>query len=104
MLFIEDMHMKNFQILFTDVKRFMGNEVNRLFLLIILVNLVMFLCLALEIHNLKKTINLEAEKLNNQIIQVNKKVDFRYFNTTHSLEDIHNLKIDTHNGEIKKKY
>lgn len=34
-------------------------------------------------------------------IKINKKVDFRYFNLNRSLEDIHNIEIDTLNGEIK---
>lgn len=29
-------------------------------------------------------------------------VDFRYFNTTRSLEDIHNVRIDTHYGDVRK--
>lgn len=34
-------------------------------------------------------------------IKINKKVDFRYFNLNRSLEDIHNIEINTLNGEIK---
>lgn len=34
-------------------------------------------------------------------IKINKKIDFRYFNLNRSLEDIHNIEINTLNGEIK---
>lgn len=37
-------------------------------------------------------------------IKTIKKVHYRYFNITHSLEDIHNVKIDTHLGNVIKKY
>lgn len=33
-----------------------------------------------------------------------KKVDFRYFNITRSLQDIHKVEIDTHKGRVTKKY
>ena len=33
-----------------------------------------------------------------------KKVHFRYFNLTHSLEEIHNVEIDTHHGDVIKRY
>lgn len=46
--------------------------------------------------------------LNNKITQANieikKKVDFRYFNTTKTLEELNNVDIDTLNGELKVKY
>ena len=34
------------------------------------------------------------------ILKCEKKVDFRYFNTTRSLEDIHSIKISTKDGLI----
>lgn len=33
--------------------------------------------------------------------KIRKKVDHRYFNTTRSLEQIHNVKINTFDGELK---
>lgn len=46
--------------------------------------------------------------LNNKITQANieikKKVDFRDFNTTKTLEELNNVDIDTLNGELKVKY
>lgn len=32
---------------------------------------------------------------------ISKKIDFRYFNTTRSLEYIHNVRIDTYDGSVK---
>lgn len=50
----------------------------------------------------------EYISLNNKITQANieikKKVDFRYFNTTKTLEELNNVDIDTLNGELKVKY
>lgn len=36
-------------------------------------------------------------------IKIKNKIDHRYFNTTTSLEEIHNVKINTYNGELKQK-
>ena len=38
----------------------------------------------------------------NNFDRVRKKIDHRYFNTTRSLEQIHNVEIDTYKGELKK--
>ena len=100
----EVVYMKNFQILFTDIKGFMGNEVNRLFILILIVNLILFGILNYQIYNVNKSVQHECNLLKVQIYNTEKKVDFRYFNITRSLEDIYNLKINTLNGEIKKRY
>ncbi len=34
---------------------------------------------------------------------IKKKVDYRYFNTTTTLEQIHNIDVNTYNGELKQK-
>lgn len=34
---------------------------------------------------------------------IKKKVDHRYFNTTTTLEQIHNVDVNTYNGELKQK-
>lgn len=39
--------------------------------------------------------------IHNDYIKIKKRIDFRYFNTTRSLEDIHNVEINTLNGELK---
>ena len=37
----------------------------------------------------------------NNITTLKKKIDHRYFNITNSLEDIHNVEIETLNGRVK---
>lgn len=44
-----------------------------------------------------------TNKIDNSTTVIKKKVDHRYFNTTTSLEEIHNVKINTYNGELKQK-
>lgn len=92
--------MRSINLLLTDLKEFLSNEVNRVFLAIIIIGTIL---IAIGLNN-----NLAIEQSNKEIItqlkEVNKKVDFRYFNTTRSLEDIHNIKIDTRSGEIKYKH
>lgn len=34
-------------------------------------------------------------------IRLNKKIDYRYFNITNTLEEIYNVKINTYDGSIK---
>lgn len=35
-------------------------------------------------------------------IKVRKRIDYRYFNSTKTLEELNNVEINTYNGEIKK--
>ena len=83
-------------VLFTDVKEFLSNEVNRVFIAVIIVGCAV--CIMLYTHNreMKKT-NMQILK---SIEKLEKKVDFRYFNITRSLSDIHKVEIDTKNGKI----
>ena len=37
-------------------------------------------------------------------VKIKKKIDHRYFNTTTTLEEIHNVKINTLNGELRPKH
>lgn len=41
------------------------------------------------------------QAINENITNVNKKIDFRYFNLSRSLQDIHNIEIDTKDGRIR---
>ncbi len=34
-------------------------------------------------------------------VKIKKKIDYRYFNTTTTIEQIHNVRVDTYNGELK---
>lgn len=77
--------MKNLFRLFTDTKEFLSSEINRVFVVLV------FLCL----------VNITGfYMLNNQIEDCTNKVHFRYYNLTKSLEDIHNVQIDTRDGRI----
>lgn len=69
-----------------QIKALLRDKSNTIIILIIVVA-------GLSVYNLIET--------KNQIQKLEKKVDFRYFNTTTSLEQIHNVKINTYNGELK---
>lgn len=36
-------------------------------------------------------------------IKIKKKIDHRYFNTTTTIEQVHNVDVNTYNGELKPK-
>ena len=38
----------------------------------------------------------------NNYTKLRKRVDYRYFNSTKTLEELNNVEINTYNGEIKK--
>lgn len=79
--------------LFTDVKEFLSNEINRVFVALVFLIFVVIIASYLQY------------KANNEILKAikncEKKVDFRYFNMTRTLEGIHNVSIDTKTGELK---
>ena len=93
--------MKNFNLLFSDVKDFMANEVNRMFVLFLSITFCILIFIHFEIQNLKKFVILKSENLEQEITKTRKRIDFRYFNTTRTLEDLHKVKIDTKNGDLK---
>lgn len=78
--------MKNVYLLFSDTKEFLSDKVNCLGVLVVLlcvINICGFYVIGKELKECSKTVN------------------FRYFNTTRSLEDIHNVKINTKDGTLK---
>ena len=78
--------MKYFNLLFSDTKEFLSDNINRLGVLVVLlcvINVSGFYVIEKELKECTKTVN------------------FRYFNITRSLEDIHNVKIDTQDGSLK---
>ena len=80
--------MRNFNLLFSDAKEFLSDNINRLGILVVLfcvINVCGFYVIEKELKECTKTVN------------------FRYFNITRSLEDIHNVKIDTQDGSLKFK-
>lgn len=81
---------------FTDVKNFLSNEVNRTFIAIIAFGLILLGMEYLQIRTQKNVLK--------ALVKLEKKVDFRYFNITRSLEDINHIEIDTRNGKITEKY
>ncbi len=93
--------MRNINLLFSDVKNFMAKEVNRVFVLFMVITLSIGLFLHLEIQNLKRFIVSSDTKLEEEITKTRKRIDYRYFNTTRTLEDLHNVRIDTKNGDLK---
>nr|DAT89601.1 MAG TPA: hypothetical protein [Caudoviricetes sp.] len=38
----------------------------------------------------------------NNCVKIRKRIDYRYFNSTKTLEELNNVEINTYNGEIKK--
>lgn len=69
----------------TDVKRFVKNKLNLIYLIqIISIFLIGFMIIT----------------TNNAFKSTEKKVDFRYFNTTRTLQDIYNVDIDTETGRV----
>lgn len=79
---------------FTDVKRFMDYILKKSYALQ-LVNTLMLIALCFYTFNSINSINHRLDELENN---VKTKIDHRYFNVTRSLEDIHNVRIDTFNG------
>ena len=78
--------MRNLNLLFSDAKEFLSDNINRLGILVVLlcvINVCGFYVIEKELKECAKTVN------------------FRYFNITRSLEDIHNVKIDTQDGSLK---
>ncbi len=92
-------------ILFKDTKNFLCNEVNRVYIAIIIVGILLcYNCFRTE--KLLNDIKIQNAQLQTEILASNNKivdkVHFRYFNLTKSLEEIHQVKIDTKNGKLEK--
>lgn len=91
-------------IFFSDVKRFVKHLNYRIYIiqLFILSLLVLLICSEFILHKIEtKQINSSNQAMLNRLDKLEKKVDFRYFNTTHSLEEIHDIRIDTLNGSLR---
>lgn len=93
--------MKTLNLLISDAKDFMANEVNRLFVWVLVLNLIIVCYIHIEIKNLKQLQAKQNENLEQEIDSVRKRVDYRYFNMTRTMQDLYNIKIDTKNGELK---
>ncbi len=76
--------------LFSDIKRFVKCLQRKNYILQIFVLFLLMGCIIRQ-EFVNQSLLLELQK-------TQKKVDFRYFNLTRSLEDIHNIRIDTLDG------
>lgn len=82
--------------LFSDIKRFVKYIQHRSYLIECLI-LILFIGFVIYQVDTNKTIISKIEK-------AEKKVDFRYFNTTRSLQDIHSVEIETRQGRVIKSF
>ncbi len=97
--------LNNYGILFKDVKNFLSNEINRVFIAIIAVGIIScYNCFRTEyLFREMKTFQAESIKeLLSSDEKIKDKIHYRYFNLTKSLEEIHNVKINTKNGKLEK--
>lgn len=97
--------MKNLNLFLTDVKDFLCNEVNRVFVFVILLCILVCYCQVRTEKQIKKVYNYNVRAKKELLTEINTnrdKIHFRYFNLTRSLEEIHNVKIDTKNGKLEK--
>ena len=81
-----------------EMRVFLEDKVNRLSVIVVVLFLGVYVqnyCTYLELIN-------STNKLHADIVKTEKKVDFRYFNTTRSLQDLYGVEIDTHYGRVVK--
>ena len=80
--------------LFSDVKRFMMYILRRSYAIqaILLILFVIFAVYQIQVNQV----------ILNRVDKVERKVDFRYFNLTRSIEEIHAVEIDTKDGRVRK--
>lgn len=93
--------MKNFFMLISDAKDFMANEMNRLFIWVLVLNIINLGFIHYEVKSLKELQVKENQKMLEQLAHVRKRVDYRYFNMTRTFEDLYKIKINTLDGELK---
>ena len=86
--------MKNLNLFFSDVKEFLSNEINRLTVIVII------MCIGCG-YGFYKT-HSDIKTVQEAVKKCEKKVDFRYFNLTRSLEDINHVQINTKDGRVEK--
>lgn len=84
--------------LIEEVGSFFASGINRLLVTVIGIGII---SVGLNIYTIKE-INIAKAQTLEAIKKTEKKVDFRYFNLTNSLQDIHKVKIETHHGRIDR--
>ena len=81
-------------------REYFSNAVNIVLALCLLNIVISGLALYQALENKKEIHEVESAVEKSGIV-IKKKLDHRYFNLTKSIEEIHNVKINTLNGEIK---
>lgn len=66
------------------------------------INIAIFLVILTLGFNIYSYVDVK-NSITDSTILIKKKVDHRYFNTTTTLEQIHNVDVNTYNGELKPK-
>lgn len=98
--------MKNYiGLLVCDAKDFLSDATNRVFIAVIVLFLAVCYCQVRTEKAIKRVYNYDVKAKKELLTEIKTnrdKIHFRYFNLTNSLEDIHNVKIDTLNGRIEK--
>ena len=84
--------------LIEEVGSFFASGINRLLVTVIGIGII---SVGLNIYTIKE-INIAKAQTLEAIKKTEKIVDFRYFNLTNSLQDIHKVKIETHHGRIDR--
>lgn len=93
--------MKGFHLLISDAKSFFANEINSLSVWVLVLALGSAAFTHIEINSLKAEQKKNNQQLSEEINNVRKRVDFRYFNTTRTLENLYGVNIDTQDGSLK---
>ncbi len=66
------------------------------------INIVIFLVILSLGFNVYSYVDIKGSITENTTL-IKKKIDYRYFNTTKTLEQIHNVDVNTYNDELKPK-
>lgn len=76
-----------------EIKKFI-REKNNFIVFLLIMNLAFNIFNYLSVNN-------NFKLLDDKFTKVRNKIDHRYFNTTTSLQEIHKVKINTYNGEVR---
>ncbi len=91
-------------LLFSDAKDFLCNATNRVLVAVTIVG-VLLCYFQYRTENKLNCIIEQSTTANSELlneIRINrKKINFRYFNLTKSLEEIHKVEINTRNGKLE---
>lgn len=98
--------MKNYiGLLVCDAKDFLSDAANRVLVAVIVLCFAVCYCQVRTEKAIKRVYNYDVKAKKELLTEIKSnrdKIDFRYFNLTRTLEDLHNVKIDTHYGRVEK--